>query len=220
MPPTVGNFPLSGVAKLPNVTVAFPGEHWSRAKAQEPIVPGEAVVEVNQGGVLYVKRAAAADSGSKRVAIALRTVQVPDVNTGPGSLAAAREFLKGRWLLESFEVRLPNEPIVTLKGGGILIYDEMGNLSINIRADEKSADILRAGGVDMRDGAITADGRTAIDIQNHTLTYIIKDQAPLVKGPLGTDRPRYWAVEGDMLILSTKDKGGQTVSVGRWRRSQ
>jgi hypothetical protein len=143
-----------------------------------------------------------------------------DVNTGPGSLAAAREFLKGRWLLESFEVRLPNEPIVTLKGGGILIYDEMGNLSINIRADEKSADILRAGGVDMRDGAITADGRTAIDIQNHTLTYIIKDQAPLVKGPLGTDRPRYWAVEGDMLILSTKDKVGQTVSVGRWRRSQ
>jgi len=142
------------------------------------------------------------------------------VNTGPGTLAAAREFLKGRWLLESFEVRLPNEPIVTLKGGGILIYDEMGNLSINIRADEKSADILRAGGVDMRDGAITADGRTAIDIQNHTLTYIIKGQAPLVKGPLGTDRPRYWAVEGDMLILSTKDKTGQTVSVGRWRRSQ
>ena len=86
MPPTVGNFPLSGVAKLPNVTVAFPGEHWSRAKAQEPIVPGEAVVEVNQGGVLYVKRAAAADSDSKRVAIALRTVQVPDVNTGPGQI--------------------------------------------------------------------------------------------------------------------------------------
>src|SRR5438046_1393761 len=43
-----------------------------------------------------------------------------DVNTGPGTLAAAREFLKGRWLLESFEVRLPNEPIVTLKGGGLL----------------------------------------------------------------------------------------------------
>ena len=151
---------------------------------------------------------------------AFQRVKGGDVNTGPGTLAAAREFLKGRWLLESFEVRLPNEPIVTLKGGGILIYDEVGNLSINIRADEKSADILRAGGVDIRDGAITANGRTAIDIQNHTLTYIIKDQAPLIKGPLGTDRPRYWAVEGDMLILSTKDKAGQTLSVGRWRRSQ
>jgi hypothetical protein len=151
---------------------------------------------------------------------AFQRVKGGPVNKGPGTLAAAREFLKGRWLLESFEVRLPNEPIVTLKGGGVLIYDESGNLSINIKADEKSADILRAGGVDIRDGAITADGRTAIDLQNHTLTYIISGQAPLVKGPLGTDRPRYWAVEGDMLILSTKDKNGQTLSVGRWRRSQ
>lgn len=143
-----------------------------------------------------------------------------DVNTGPGTLAAARAFLKGRWLLESFEVRLPNEPIVTLKGGGFLTYDESGNLSMNIRADEKSSDILRAGGVDIRDGAITAEGRTAIDMQKHTLTYILRGQAPLVKGPLGTDKPRYWAVEGDTLVLSTKDQAGQTVSVGRWRRSQ
>lgn len=88
MPPTVGNFPLASVAKLPNVTVAFPGEHWSRAKAIEPIVPGEAVVEVNNAGKLYVKRATAAEAGggSRRVAVALRTVQVPDVNTGPGQI--------------------------------------------------------------------------------------------------------------------------------------
>jgi len=149
-----------------------------------------------------------------------RTPKGGPVNTGPGTLAAAREFLKGRWTLESFEVRLPNEPIVTLKGGGLLVYDEMGNLSMNIRADEKSSDILRAGGVDIRDGAITADGRTAIDMQKHTLTYIIGKQAPLIKGPLGTDRPRYWTVEGDMLILTTKDKDGHPISVGRWRRSQ
>jgi len=149
-----------------------------------------------------------------------RTPKGGAVDTGPGTLAAAREFLKGRWLLESFEVRLPNEPIVTLKGGGILTYDEVGNLSMNIRADEKSSDILRAGGVDIRDGAIIAEGRTAIDVQKHTLTYMLGKQAPLIKGPLGTDRPRYWTVEGDMLILTTKDNAGQAISVGRWRRSQ
>ena len=87
-PPDVGAFPLDSVAGLPNVTVAFPGEHWSDRKASEPIAPGEAVVPINNGGKLYVKRATAVEAGaaSRRVGIALRTVQVPDVNTGPGAL--------------------------------------------------------------------------------------------------------------------------------------
>lgn len=86
-PPDIGGFPLEGVADLPNVTVAFPGEHWSDAKAQEAITPGEAVVVVASGGVRMVRIAEAGDAAlANRLAIALRTVQVPDVNTGPGSL--------------------------------------------------------------------------------------------------------------------------------------
>lgn len=81
----VGAFPLTGVAALPNVTVAFPGEHWSDRKASEDIVPGEAVVPVNSGGKLYMRRALAADAAAQ-LAIALRTVQVPDVNNGPAAL--------------------------------------------------------------------------------------------------------------------------------------
>ena len=35
------------------------------------------------------------------------------VNTGPQTLTAARKFLEGRWLLESFEVRPPgSQPFV------------------------------------------------------------------------------------------------------------
>jgi hypothetical protein len=142
------------------------------------------------------------------------------VKPGPEALNKARAFLKGRWTLESFEVRLPNQPPVLLKGAGILVYDDSANLTMNIRADEKSSDILRAGGVDIRDGAIVTEGRTHIDLQNHTLTYILDGQAPLIKGPLGTDRPRYWAIEDDVLILTTKDQAGQPTSVGRWRKSQ
>lgn len=77
-PPDVGSFPLEGVADLPNVTVAFPGEHWSNRKASEQITPGEAVMPIASGGKLYVKRALVADSGSRRIGIALRTVQIPD----------------------------------------------------------------------------------------------------------------------------------------------
>jgi hypothetical protein len=141
------------------------------------------------------------------------------VNTGPQTLTSARNFLEGRWVLESFEVRPPGKPPVVLKGNGTLVYDNMGNLKMDIRADEASADVLRASGVDIRDGMISTDGRTAVDMQNKTLTYVVKGQAPLIRGPLGIERPRHWVVEGDTLILTTLDDAGQPLSVGRWKRS-
>lgn len=79
--PTVGSFPLTGVAQLPNVTVAFPGEHWSNRIAQGVITPGDAVVETNYGGKLAMRRATAADD-PRVLAIAKRTVDIPDVNVG------------------------------------------------------------------------------------------------------------------------------------------
>lgn len=81
----VTGFQLDSVENLPNVTVAFPGEHWSNRKAHEALTPGEAVVPVNSGGKLYMRAASASDPVTQ-LAVALRTVQVPDVNTGPGSL--------------------------------------------------------------------------------------------------------------------------------------
>ena len=74
-------------------------------------------------------------------------------------------------------------------------------------------------GIDIRDGMISTDGRTAVDMQNKTLTYVVKGQAPLIRGPLGIERPRHWVVEGDTLILTTLDDAGQPLSVGRWKRS-
>ena len=53
----------------------------------------------------------------------------------------------------------PGKPPITLKGSGTLNYDQFGNLRIEIRADEKSADLLRAAGVETRDGTISSDGR-------------------------------------------------------------
>ena len=148
-----------------------------------------------------------------------RPVEMGPVDTGAKTLTAARSFLEGRWVLESFEVRPPGKEPIVLSGAGLLVYDGDGNLTVNIRADEKSSDLLRAAGVDIRDGVISTEGRTAIDLQNRTLTYILQDQAPLIRGPLGMHRPRHWEVEGNLLIVSTKDDSGQTLSLGRWRRS-
>jgi hypothetical protein len=141
------------------------------------------------------------------------------VDTGPQTLTAARNFLEGRWVLESFEVRPAGKPPIVLKGNGTLVYDNMGNLKMDIRADEASADVLRQSGVDIRDGVISTDGRAALDLQKHTLTYVLQGQAPLIKGPLGMERPRHWVVEGDTLILTTQDDAGQPLSIGRWKRS-
>lgn len=73
----VGDFPLEGVSGLPNVTVAFPGEHWSNRKASGAIVPGEAVVPVNSGGKLYMRKATSSDALTQ-LAIALRVIEHPD----------------------------------------------------------------------------------------------------------------------------------------------
>jgi hypothetical protein len=81
--PDFGSFQLEATrfAALPNVTVAFRGAHWSDGKATEAIDPGSLVVPVNSGGV---RGWAIASSGAvdPRACIALKVVQVPDVNPG------------------------------------------------------------------------------------------------------------------------------------------
>jgi hypothetical protein len=148
-----------------------------------------------------------------------RPVKGGDVAGGAGSLTAARKYLEGRWTLESFEVYPPGKPPITLKGSGTLVYDDFGNLKIDIRADQSAADVLRAAGIEIQDGVISSDGRTAIDLQNHTLTYIVAGQTPNT-GPLALNRPRHWVVEGTLLTLTTQDDAGKPLSVGRWRKSQ
>lgn len=82
-----GSFELTGVGALPNVTVAFPGEKWSNRKASGApgVVPGEAVVPTTSAGGLFMRPAQAGDAITQ-LAIALRPIDVPDVNTGPSSL--------------------------------------------------------------------------------------------------------------------------------------
>lgn len=150
-----------------------------------------------------------------------RPMKGGDVDAGPESITAARKFLEGRWTLESFEVFPPGKAAITLKGSGTLNYDDFGNLRIEIRADEKSADLLRAAGIEMRDGTISSDGRTVVDLQNRTLSYVLPGQKPgdPGAGPLSPSRLRHWEVKGDLLFLSTKDEAGKTLSTGRWKKT-
>jgi hypothetical protein len=146
-------------------------------------------------------------------------IKAGPVDQGQGTLTDARKRLEGRWALETFELIPPGRPSITLSGQGTLDYDDFGNLRMEIRADEPSADLLRAAGVEMRDGGIiSSDGRTVIDLQNKTLAYVVQGQPEGNQALLGTSRLRYWDIQGDVLVLTTKDDTGKPTSIGRWRR--
>jgi hypothetical protein len=148
-----------------------------------------------------------------------RPVELGPVDTGAGTLTEARKYLEGLWTLESFEVYPPGKGPVALKGTGTLVYDDFGNLKMDIRADEASSDILRAAGIDIADGVIRSEGRTVVDMQHKTLTYVVQGQPQAGTGPLAMNRPRHWQVEGNVLTLTTKDDAGNALSVGRWRKA-
>jgi hypothetical protein len=87
MPPTAGAYPLTAVGKLPNVSIASPGEVWSNLRANGVVIPGAAIAPVNVGGQLYAKQLIVGDTPVKeQVGVALLQVQEPDVNTGPNAL--------------------------------------------------------------------------------------------------------------------------------------
>lgn len=83
--PQVGAYPLKGVGGLPNADVAKSGEVWTNQRANGNIVPGSAIFPVNVSGYLNQKTVGGADTVDERqVAVALRTIMIPDTN--PGSL--------------------------------------------------------------------------------------------------------------------------------------
>ena len=146
-----------------------------------------------------------------------RPMKAGAVDTGAGSLTAARKYLEGRWSLVSYEIYPPGKPPIQLKGTGSLTYDEFGNLKIDVRADEASTDLLRDAGIDLKDGVLTSDGRTVVDMQNHTLSYVVPGQNS--RGPLSLSRPRHWEVQSDMLTLTTQDDSGKPLSVAKWKKA-
>jgi hypothetical protein len=80
--------------------------------------------------------------------------------------------------------------------------------------------VLEKAGIASQNGVISTEGRAVVDMAGHKLTYVLEGQPPIgaPAGPLATNRPRYWQVDGDVLTLTTKDDNGKTLSVGRWKK--
>jgi hypothetical protein len=149
-----------------------------------------------------------------------RPIKTTPVDAGTGSMEAGRKFLQGRWSLISFEVFPPGQTPITVSGSGSLLYDDFGNLSMEIRTSPSTGEALGRAGIVIQQGVISSQGRTILDMQNKRLTYQIEGQPPAgaPAGPLASSRPRYWQVDGDVLTLTTKDDAGRALSIGKWKR--
>jgi hypothetical protein len=144
------------------------------------------------------------------------------VETGPGSTAAARKFLEGRWTLVSYDVYPPGGDPIRLAGSGTLEYDAFGNLNVEIRVDEPTARQLEAAGIPSEKGVVSMKGRTVIDVQSRTLTYVLEGQPPFGEpsSPWALNRSRHWEVAGNVLTLTTKATDGRPLSTGVWEKLQ
>ena len=142
------------------------------------------------------------------------------VEKGPATLSAARKYLEGLWTLVSYEIFQPGQSPLRLEGEGTLVYDDFGNLEMKVKVDVETALILEKVGIDTSDGVLSTKGRTVIDLQAHTLVFVLDGQpafgAP--SGPLALNRTRHWEVDGNTLTLTTRGEDGQPLSVSRWQK--
>ena len=143
------------------------------------------------------------------------------VDTGPGTLSAARKYLEGRWRLLTYEVRLPGKAPIVLKNDGLLTYDAFGNLTIEVYVDPEQAKTLAEGGIRTTDGRLKTSGKTAINLQARTLTFLVEGAPPLgaPSGPFALNRPRHWEIDGNVLTLTTNGDDGKPASIGRWEKT-
>ena len=77
------------------------------------------------------------------------------VDPGARTLTAARKYLEGRWGLLSFEVRPPEGDMIEVKGEGTLLFDDFGNLEMEIRTDETTGQALAEAGIPLEKGRLS-----------------------------------------------------------------
>jgi hypothetical protein len=149
-----------------------------------------------------------------------RNIPLGKVDTGPGTLTEARKYLEGEWELMSMEIFPPNQPSIRAAATGTLVYDAFSNMKVDLQLSPETARIAESMGIPAPDGVVTTSGRTVIDINSHSISYVLEGQDSFrpPTHPLDMNRPRYWDVSGNMLTLRTKDESGKVLSVSVWQK--
>lgn len=145
-----------------------------------------------------------------------RPVEMGPVNTGSGSVEAARRELQGLWDLVSLETfPTPGGSPVPVAAVAVLSYDEYGNLRMKGR---------RTGDTPTESAAaplLDYEGQAIIDHRKHELHLMdVSSNRPAleVRPELSHKLVRKYTIEGDLLKVSTIDQQGNVTATAVWKR--
>src|SRR6185295_19827243 len=85
------------------------------------------------------------------------------VDTGPGTLEEARNYLHGAWTLVSMEIFPPNQPSIRAAATGTMVYDDYSNMTVDVQLSPETTKLAEQNGIPAPDGLIHTTGRTVID---------------------------------------------------------
>jgi hypothetical protein len=171
----------------------------------------------HQIGIACVLAACTACAGAPRQ----KQLPLGQVEGGPGTISAARQYLEGKWSLISLDVFPPGQAPIHAGATGTMTYDDFANMTVDLKVDNDTARLFQKIGIEAPGGVIRTTGKTLVDMNGRTLSYMLEGQALIrpATHPLDTNRPRYWEREGNTLTLRTKDDKGTVLSVAVWQKS-
>ena len=110
----------------------------------------------------------------------------------------------------------------------MLAADAYGNLTIEYRLSEAGQQALGEIGITSPNPVISTTGRVAIDVQQHSITYVAPDAASRAfepelaakrANPFALERTRYYTFDPDgQLTLVTRHDSGQEAARSQWRK--
>lgn len=142
-----------------------------------------------------------------------RPMKMGPVDTGAGSVEAARRQLQGTWQLVSLDVYTADGQKHTVAAKGTLTFDDYGNLSLRGRV---------TAGEKIEPSELNLKGRLTIDPDNHLfrvggVTAPTADERR-VDPKLDPAHVRYYELEGELLKTTTKNASGTTTATATWKR--
>jgi hypothetical protein len=133
---------------------------------------------------------------------------------GSGAIEATRRELSGTWDLVALESGPGGgRPRVPVRASGTLLYDELGNLTIEAHTTDAAAPVA-AREVSM----LAFKGRAVLDVVTHELKLMDVTGNVNPDEVLSPERRRHYELTAGTLKLTSFDADGQITAISTWQR--
>ena len=142
-----------------------------------------------------------------------RPVKLGPVDSGAGSVEAARRQLQGTWSLLSYELYNAAGVATRVDASAQLTSDEYGNLTVQGQAKDPNARTPNA------EAFLNYNGRAVVDPGKHELRLLdVSGAGNASAETINIDAVRQYQIQGDRLQVTQKDAAGRTIARATWKR--